>query len=108
MVVQLDDILVILADIQHVIRCIVQEVKSSDTTAKPEPIQVCKHCHICTSSDESSVELLAITDKGSASMVDGLLESGKSFYATEHFYISITMPSYLAHSFAISVLMLAL
>ena len=73
MVVRLDDVLAILADVQCMIGCIVQEVKSSYTT-EPTGIQV--H-HICTSSDESSD---VITDKGSALMEDGLSESGKSFY----------------------------
>ena len=75
-VVWLDDVSVILADVQCTIGCIVQEVKSSYTT-KPTGIQVHKHHYICTSSDESSD---AITDKRSALMEDGLSESGKSFY----------------------------
>ena len=75
-VVWMDNVLVILAGIQCTIRNIVQEVKSSNTT-EPTGIQVHKRCHICTSSDKLSD---AITDKGSASMEDGLSESGKSFY----------------------------
>ena len=75
-VVPLDNVLVILADVQCAIGRIVQEVESSNTT-EPTGIQVCKHHHICTSSDKSSD---AITDKGSSVMEDGLSESGKSFY----------------------------
>ena len=69
----------ILADIQHAIGRIVQGIKSSDTTSKLEPIHVCKRRRICTSSDESSVELRAIADRGSVSMEDSLSESGKVF-----------------------------
>ena len=58
------------------IRRIVQEVKSSNTT-EPTGIQVRKRCRMCTSSDESSD---AIADKRSSLMEDGLSESGKSFY----------------------------
>jgi hypothetical protein len=67
---QLDDVSVILTD--------VQEIKSSKTKAKPEPIQMRKRHCISNSSDKLSVEVQAITDKGSTVMEDGLSESGEN------------------------------
>ena len=79
MVVQLEDVSAILADVQRAIGRIVQGIKSSDTALKLEPIHVRKRRRICASSDESSVEQRAIADGGSISMEDGLSESGKFF-----------------------------